>query len=153
MLNSLPLVYSSLQDHQRDDPFCKDLREGVENKERRANNFRIYNQLLCYFPRGAKRRRWVVPICLKGMVLQYFHDGIFAGHLGAWKTFGKVSSNFWWPNMRNDVFKCVQRYELCQRAKPAQNTRVGFTFRPTAIISSGKIIYRFRGAASEVKKG
>ena len=95
MLNSLPLVYSSLQEHQWDDQLCKDLRKAVERKENAANKFQIYNQLLCYFPRGARRRRWVVPVSLKSMVMQYFHDGIFAAHLGAWKTFGKVSSNLW----------------------------------------------------------
>jgi hypothetical protein len=33
MLGSLPLVYSSLQKHQRDGVFCEDLRKRVENKE------------------------------------------------------------------------------------------------------------------------
>ena len=153
MLNSLPLVYSSLQDHQRDDPFCKDLREGVENKEKRANDFQIYNQLLCYFPRGAKRRRWVIPICLKGMVLQYFHYGIFAGHLGVWKTFGKVSSNFWWPDMRNDVFKYVQRCELCQRAIPAQNTRVGLHSAQPPSYPLEKLFIDFVGPLVRSKRG
>jgi len=153
MLNTLPLVYSSLQDHQRDDPFCRDVREAVENKEKRANNFQIYNQLLCYFPRGAKRRRWVIPISLKGMVLRYFHEGIFAGHLGAWKTFGKVSSNFWWPDMRNDVFKYVQRCELCQRAKPAQNTRLGLHSAQPSSYPLEKLFIDFLGPLVRSKTG
>jgi hypothetical protein len=52
MLNSLPLVYSSLQEHQRDDGFCEDLRKRVDRKESAANKFQIYNQLLLFSPRG-----------------------------------------------------------------------------------------------------
>jgi hypothetical protein len=59
----------------------------------------------------------------KNMLLRYIHDGIVAGHLGARKTLGKVASNFWWSVTRNEVFKYVQEFELCQRAKPAENTR------------------------------
>jgi hypothetical protein len=59
------------------------------------------------------------------MLLQYFHDGILAGHLGARKTFGKIVANFWSPSMRKDVFHYVRKCELCQRAKPAQNAHVG----------------------------
>ena len=44
MMNSLPLVYSSLKEHQGDDEFCKVLREGVERKDSAASKFQIYNQ-------------------------------------------------------------------------------------------------------------
>ena len=76
----------------------------VENKESAGNNFQIHKGLLCFFPRRA-RRRWVVPSSLRGMLLWYFHGGIFAGHLGARKTFGKVASNFLWSSMRNEVLE------------------------------------------------
>jgi len=51
---------------------------------------------------------WVVPRSLWAMLLQYYHDGTFAEHLGERKTFAKIASNFWWPGMRVDVFKYVQ---------------------------------------------
>jgi len=93
LLNSLPLVYYSLYEHHKDDVFCQDLRKKVEGKEASGKNFQIYKDLLCYFPRSAKRRRWVVPPCLRSMVIRYFHDGILAGHLGAPKILGKICSN------------------------------------------------------------
>jgi hypothetical protein len=142
MLGSLPLVYSSLQEHQRNNVFCEDLRKRVENKESRGNNLQIHNGLLCYFPKKARRRRWVMPSSLENMLLRYFHDRIFTGHLGARKTLGKMASNFWWLGMRNEVFKYVQECELCQRAKPAQNARrvaLGRTSGPT----HGKVVCGF----------
>jgi hypothetical protein len=39
MLSSLPLVYSSLQEHQRDDVVCLDLRRKVENQENCGKKF------------------------------------------------------------------------------------------------------------------
>ena len=50
LLNSLPLVYSSLYEHQKDDVFCQDLRKKAEGKEAWGKNFQIYKDLLCYFP-------------------------------------------------------------------------------------------------------
>jgi hypothetical protein len=132
--------------------FCEDLKKRVEKKEAAANKFQMYKGL-CYFPRGAKRRRWVVPPSLRGMVIRYFHDGIFAGHLGARNTLGKVSSNFWWPNIRNEVFNYVQRRDLCQRAKPIQNTRVGLHSAEPSFYPMQKLFVDFVGPLITSKRG
>ena len=50
---------------------------------------------------------------------------MFSGHLGTWKTYHKIASNFLWPNLRLEIFSYVRRCELCQHAKPAQDSRVG----------------------------
>jgi hypothetical protein len=110
----LPLVYSSLEQHQSEDPWCRELRDKVLSKGEGNNTFQLQRERLCYYPRGAKRRRWVVPTSLRPMVLKYFHDSIFAGHLGARKTFQKVASQFWWPKMQGEVFEYVKRCLLCQ---------------------------------------
>ena len=153
MLSSLPLVYSSLQEHQKDDVLCQDLRGKVENKEAAADNFCIHNGLLCYSPKKGRRRRWVVPSSLRRMFLQYFHDGVLAGHLGARKTLGKIVSNFWWPSMRKDVFYYVRQCELCQRAKPAQNMRVGLHSAEPCSEPMEKLFVDFVGPLVRSKRG
>jgi transposase InsO family protein len=67
----------------------------------------------------------VFPASMKSMLLQYYHDSSLAGHLGARKTFQKIATNFWWPCMRTEFFEYVRKCDLCQRAKPAQDARVG----------------------------
>jgi hypothetical protein len=67
---SLPLVYSSLTEHQEGDVFCKELWGKVHQAHGGSNNFKIQKGLLCYFPRKAKRCRWVVPAALKPMLLK-----------------------------------------------------------------------------------
>jgi hypothetical protein len=41
------------------------------------------------------------------------------------KSLGRVGRVFYWPGMRSDVFDFLRRCQECQRAKPAQDSRVG----------------------------
>ena len=105
------------------DPLCEDIKQKIITKSMGTKNFQVHKNLLCFFPKGVKRCRWVVPLLLRPMLLKYFHDSALAGHLGAFKTYRKIANNFWWPKMRTEIFQYVR--DLCQRAKPAQNTQLG----------------------------
>jgi len=52
LLESLPLVYSSLEDHQKEDSFCKDLRDKIEAGQGGVENFQVQSDRLCYYPKG-----------------------------------------------------------------------------------------------------
>jgi hypothetical protein len=80
--------------------------------------------LLCYYPKVAWRSRWIIPVSLRTMLLNYFRDSVFSGHLGALKNFQKIAGNFYWPKMWAEILDYIHRSDLCQRLKPAQNTRV-----------------------------
>jgi len=153
LLESLPLVYSSLDEHQTDDAFCQDIRKKIQDKQAGADNFQVHKGLLCYFPKQAKRRSWVVPSSLWQMLLKYHHDAVLSGHLGAWKTYHRIASNFWWPKMRSEVFDYVRKCELCQRAKPAQNTRVGLHSASPASQPMEQLFVDFVGPLVRSKRG
>jgi len=72
MLDSLPLVYSSLIEHQNSDAFFQALRRKIDSNEPGGGNFCVHKGALCYFPNRARRRRWVVPPSLKMMLLRCF---------------------------------------------------------------------------------
>jgi hypothetical protein len=122
---SLPLVYASLGQHQLEDQYCKVLRDRLCANPGSVDSFQISRDLLCFHPKKAKRRRWVIPASLKSMLLQYYLDSALAGLLGARTTFQKIATNFLWPRMRAEIFEYVRKCDLCQRAKPAQDARVG----------------------------
>jgi len=122
---SLPLVYSLLGQHQQEDPYCADLRNKLWTSPGSVDTFQISRDLLCFYPKRARRCRWVVPVSLRPMLLHYYHDSALSGHLGTRKTFMKIATNFWWSRMWLEIFDYVRKCDLCQRAKPAQDARVG----------------------------
>jgi len=69
LMDSLPLVYTSLREYQQRDSWCQDLLRKVERKETAGNKFRFCKGLLCFFPKGARRRRWVIPSSLRSTIL------------------------------------------------------------------------------------
>jgi len=153
VLKSLPLVYSSMEEHQADDQFCKDLRQKITTDQAAVDNFQIHKGLVCFFLKRAKRCRWVVPTTLRPMLLKYFHDSALAGHLGAFITFHKIVANFWWPKMRTEIFQYVRRCDLCQWAKPAQNTRVGLHTAEPPSQPMEKLFVVFVGPLTLTKRG
>ena len=58
------------------------------------------------------------------MVLKYFHYAVLSAHQGGCKTYHEIDANFWWPQMRREIFDYVRNCDFCQRAKLAQNQRV-----------------------------
>jgi hypothetical protein len=153
ILGSLPLVYLSLEEHQRDDVLCRGLVKKMKGKEAAGNNFQIHNGLLCYFPKRARKRRWVVPSSLRPMLLRYSHDGVFAGHLGARKTLSKSASNFWWPGLCNEVFNYVCKCEPCQHAQTVQDTRIGLRSAEPSSRPMEKIVVDFVGPLVRSERG
>jgi len=61
LLESLPLVYSSIEKHQTGDSFCKELKRKILAGLPEVDSFRLHKNLVWFFPKRAKRRRWVVP--------------------------------------------------------------------------------------------
>ena len=153
LIQSLPLVYSSLEEHQKTDPFCKDLMERIQENPGDAGSFQLRRHLLCYCPKRDKRYRWVVPTSLRPMLLRYFHDAVLSGHLGARKTLSRIAKNFWWPQMRAKIFKYVRKCDLCQRAKPAQDARVGLHSSSPSSEPMERLFIDFVGPLTRTKRG
>jgi hypothetical protein len=153
LLEGLPLVYSSLEEHQGEDEFCKATKEGVLKNEKGYEKYQLHKGLLCYCPKGAQRRRWVVPSVLRAMLLKYFHDSVLSGHLGAFKTLRRVMANFWWPRMRTEVFQYVRKCDACQRAKPAQHTAVGLHSSSPVSSPLERIFVDFVGPLPRTRRG
>jgi hypothetical protein len=56
-------------------------------------------------------------------LLKEKHSGGLVGHFGHDKTFSKLNGSYFWPGMRTDVKKFVDRSKICQHTKGRkQNT-------------------------------
>jgi hypothetical protein len=87
------------------------------------------------------------------MFLKYFHDSMLSGHLGARKTFQKIATDFWWPRMRLETFDYVRKCDLCQRAKPAQDTRVGLNAATPCSQPMERLFVDFVSPLTRTKRG
>jgi hypothetical protein len=59
-----------------------------------------------------------IPKCsMRENLLKEKHSGGLAEHFGHDKTFSKLNSSYYWPGMRADVKKFVDRCRICQHTK------------------------------------
>lgn len=63
--------------------------------------------------------RIMVPkeAALRAVLLREFHSSIMEGHVGNVRTFNRLSVNFYWKAMHNDVRSFVRNCQVCQRMK------------------------------------
>jgi hypothetical protein len=71
-----------------------------------------------------KGNQLCIPDCsMRENLVKEKHSGGLAGHFGHDKTFAKLSESYFWPGMRADVKRFVDRCRICQHAKGRkQNT-------------------------------
>lgn len=55
---------------------------------------------------------------LQSQVFSALHSSALGGHSSAPTTLHRLSSMFYWPNMKSDVLSKVQQCNICQKAKP-----------------------------------
>jgi len=59
------------------------------------------------------------------VILQEYHDGALGGHSGIAKTWARISSQFYWPNMKKQIREYVLNCTICQQAKTTNTLLVG----------------------------
>ena len=65
-----------------------------------------------------KGNQLCIPRCsMRDNLLKDKHSGGLAGHFGHDKTFAQLNSSYYWPGMRIEVIKFVNRCRIYQHAK------------------------------------
>ncbi|CAI7829215.1 unnamed protein product [Closterium sp. NIES-54] len=62
---------------------------------------------------------------LRQLLLEEFHDMLYAGHFGSNKTLAGIAKVYYWPHMANDVQNFVTSCDTCQRMKSSKQKKAG----------------------------
>lgn len=124
ILVDFPLSFTTINQHQQEDTWCKNLIQQIESGVK-VPNYAMVDNLLVFKTPKKNKKRVVIPQALRSMICKYHHSSILGGHLGVTKTILKISQHFSWPNMRADITQYVLACQECQFAKPAKHTRIG----------------------------
>ena len=110
------LGFDNLKEMYRDDPYFKEAYETYENPIFRDRNqwteYMIQDGLLF---RG--NQLYILMCSMRENLLNEKHSGGFSRHFGHDKTFSKLNGSYFWPGMRTDVKKFVDRCRICQHTK------------------------------------
>ncbi|CAI7834527.1 unnamed protein product, partial [Closterium sp. NIES-53] len=63
---------------------------------------------------------------LRQLLLEEYHDVLYAGHFGSNKTLAGIAKHYYWPHMADDVQKFVTSCDTCQRMKSSKQKKAGF---------------------------
>lgn len=66
-----------------------------------------------------------VPKSLRHRVMQQGHDAPTSGHFGVDKTMGRITEEYYWPGMWNDIRDYIRDCETCQRNKADRHRPYG----------------------------
>lgn len=68
----------------------------------------------------------VLPKASRNDIMNKYHDNpITGGHLGIFKTYHKILSKYYWPGMKSDISRYVNRCKICCEQKPEQRMKAG----------------------------
>ncbi|CAI7897396.1 unnamed protein product [Closterium sp. NIES-54] len=59
------------------------------------------------------------------LLLEEFHDVLYAGHIGSNKTLAGIAKVYYWPHMANDMQKFVTSCDTCQQMKSTKQKKAG----------------------------
>lgn len=84
--------------------------------------------------------REVVPKPMRPALFKQFHDEPTSGHLGIFKTYERLAARFYWPRMKADVTRYINRCNTCKAQKPEQKRPAGFMSRHPVVTKPWQMI-------------
>ena len=115
-----PDLHDRIKAAQQGDPKCQKFREYATSN--RDTPFKLDDEGMLRF--GSR-------ICipddsdLKTLILSEAHDSGYTIHPGEVKMYQNLKRYFWWPNMKRDVTKYVEKCQVCQQVKADRRKSAG----------------------------
>lgn len=134
---SFPVNATSLANANTDDVWYKKIFNGCLTTPLNYPNFTIKNNSLFRLTKNISNQltsefdwKEVVPSEFRENIIAENHSEPTSGHLGIFKTYRRLSLNYYWPNMHQDVVKFVGSCSVCLSYKAQNHTTLGEMGRP-----------------------
>jgi len=132
-LSRAPLEVATLDSFgDSTDPWYNKLRESITNAPQDYPGWLIKDNLIYKLvpsehnlPINLSNWKLVVPTDKRKAILQKCHDDPLSAHLGIFKTYRRVSENYYWPKLKAYVVRYVTRCPTCLSQKVSQQTTPG----------------------------
>lgn len=118
------------------DPWFLNIFNGCQNSPSSFLDYNVVNNNLYRFKKSlnplTKEFEWkkVVPREERSKIMQQSHSDPTAGHFGVFKTYRRISLEYYWPDMHRDVTYFVADCEVCKSYKHQNHTTLGTMGRP-----------------------
>ncbi|BET00273.1 multicellular organismal development [Nesidiocoris tenuis] len=100
--------YESMMTNVRQDP--------VKYADWKVENGRLFKHQATEFD-TSNPWKLVIPKADRGQILHESHDLLTSGHQGEARTYFRVNERYYWPKMRADCKRYVQKCRVCQQSK------------------------------------
>lgn len=134
---AFPVNAISLANANTDDVWFKKIYNGCLTTPSNFPNFTIKNNSLFRLTKNINSQltsefdwKEVVPSEFRESIIAENHSEPTGGHLGIFKTYRRLSLNYYWPNMHQDVVKYVGSCSVCLSYKAQNHTTLGEMGRP-----------------------
>lgn len=105
------------------DPWYEAMKLKVQNEPARFPDWKVQGNRLFKHQAAefdvANGWKLVIPKEKRSSILKECHDDFTSGHQGDARTYHRVNDKYYWPQLRSDVKRYVQKCRICQQAKPA----------------------------------
>lgn len=152
LLSDFPLSFTSISQHQLNDPELNIIIEDIKNKKPH-NNYLLTKNVLMYKNSRKAKAKIVVPSNLVPMIFKYFHESTFGAHLGIYKTLSKINFQFYWKGMKKHISTLVKSCKLCSLSKPAQQSNIGYLASEVAKAPFQKLFIDILGKLPRTSNG
>lgn len=119
-----PVAHENILEHQLEDPEMYQkitlLQQGTL-----VPRHLLSKGVLCCRESRTNAPKIALPTSLRSLIFKYYHNSVFGGHLGNFKTLNKIREFFIYPGMKEDVCRRIKNCEICALSKPAQQTHWG----------------------------
>lgn len=116
-----------------DDPWLKDLAKRITENPLKFPTYRLEGNRIFKFIRhpypklagDAAQWRELVKKNDRSKLIKENHDSPTSGHLGIFKTYNRLTEKYYWPKMKSDVVRYINRCNICAKTKPEQKLPTG----------------------------